>query len=56
MARKAGEALRGFKDYLADYDLKARGAGSNKKKGPVSRFSGLDVRHVFDNRGAISCQ
>ncbi len=51
MARKAGEALRGFKDYLADYDLKARGAGSNKKKGPVSRFSGLDVRHVFDNRG-----
>lgn len=51
MARKAGEALRGFKDYLADYDLKARGAGSDKKKGPVSRFSGLDVRHVFDNRG-----
>ena len=51
MARKAGEALRGFKDYLADYDLSARGAGSDKKKGPVSRFSGLDVRHVFDNRG-----
>jgi hypothetical protein len=51
MARKAGEALSGFKDYLADYDLKARGAGSDKKKGPVSRFSGLDVRHVFDNRG-----
>jgi hypothetical protein len=51
MARKAGEALRGFNDYLADYDLKARGAGSDKKKGPVSRFSGLDVRHVFDNRG-----
>ena len=51
MARKAGEALRGFKDYLADYDLKARGAGSDKKKGPVSRFSALDVNHVFDNRG-----
>ena len=51
MARKAGEALRGFKDYLADYDLEARGAGSDKKEGPVSRFSGLDVRHVFDNRG-----
>ena len=51
MARKAGEALRSFNDYLADYDLSARGAGSDKKKGPVSRFSGLDVRHVFDNRG-----
>jgi len=48
MARMAGEALRSFNDYLADYDLTARGAGSDRG---TSRFSGLDVNHVFQNRG-----
>ena len=35
-----------FKEYLRGYDRKARGAGSEKKP-PTDRFSGLDVRHVF---------
>ena len=36
-----------FKEYLRGYDRKARGAGSEKKP-PTDRFSGLDVRHVFE--------
>ena len=35
-----------FKEYLRGYDRKARGAGSEKEP-PTDRFSGLDVRHVF---------
>ena len=45
MSRIAGERKE-FQEYLRDYDRKARGAGSEKKP-PTDRFSGLDVRHVF---------
>ena len=36
-----------FKEYLRNYDRTARGAGSEKDPA-VDRFSGLDVRYVFD--------
>ena len=36
-----------FQEYLEEYDRKARGMGS-KKDPKVDRFSGLDVRYVFD--------
>ena len=39
-----------YAKYIDDYDRKAYGAGSDKKKGPVDRFSGLDVRKMFDAR------
>ena len=42
----AGERKE-FREYLEDYDRKARGAGSEKDP-KVDRFSGLDVRYVFD--------
>jgi hypothetical protein len=42
----AGERKE-FREYLEDYDRKARGAGS-KKKPPTDRFSAKDVRYVFD--------
>ena len=35
-----------FREYLEDYDRKARGAGS-KKEPPTDRFSAKDVRYVF---------
>ena len=49
MARMAGENFdkESFEKYLDAYDLKGRGAGSDKKP-PVSRFSAKDVRYVFD--------
>ena len=42
-----------FKEYLRNYDRTARGKGSDRDPA-VDRFSGLDVRYVFDegrNRG-----
>ena len=42
----AGERKE-FQEYLRDYDRKARGKGS-KRDPKVDRFSGLDVRYVFD--------
>ena len=45
MSRIAGERKE-FQEYLRDYDRRARGAGSEKDPA-VDRFSGLDVRHVF---------
>ena len=42
-----------FEEYLRNYDRTARGKGSDKDPA-VDRFSGLDVRYVFDeglNRG-----
>ena len=39
-----------YANYIKDYDRKAYGAGSGRKK-PVDRFSGLDVRKMFDARG-----
>lgn len=39
-----------YANYIKNYDRKAYGAGSKKKKGPVDRFSGLDVRKMFDAR------
>ena len=38
-----------YAKYIEDYDRKAYGAGSDKKK-PTDRFSGLDVRKMFDAR------
>ncbi len=38
-----------YAKYIEDYDRKAYGKGSDKKK-PVERFSGLDVRKMFDAR------
>ena len=38
-----------YANYIKNYDRKAYGAGSDKKK-PVDRFSGLDVRKMFDAR------
>jgi len=35
-----------FREYLEDYDRKARGAGSDKEP-PTDRFSAKDVRYVF---------
>ena len=35
-----------FREYLDDYDRKARGAGSDKEP-PTDRFSAKDVRYVF---------
>lgn len=49
--RMAGEGLSDFKSYLDNYDRKAKGAGSSKG---TDRFSGLDVREAFDNRGDLS--
>ena len=46
MSRIAGERKE-FQEYLRDYDRKARGAGSEKKP-PTDRFSGKDVRYVFE--------
>ena len=44
--RKAGDGgMAEFVEYLNDYDRKARGKGSGRDK---DRFSGLDVRHVFE--------
>ncbi len=40
--------MSSFANYIKKYDRKAYGAGSKKKKGPVDRFSGLDVRKMFD--------
>ena len=42
----AGERKE-FQEYLRDYDRKARGAGSEKEP-PTDRFSGKDVRYVFE--------
>jgi len=36
-----------FEEYLRNYDRKARGKGSDRDPA-VDRFSGLDVRYVFD--------
>ena len=49
MARQAGEKfdIRKFEKYMRDYDRTAFGAGSDKKP-PTDRFSGLDVRKMFD--------
>ena len=49
MARQAGEKFdaRKFEKYMRDYDRTAYGAGSDKKP-PTDRFSGLDVRKMFD--------
>lgn len=41
------KGLDAYIDYLNNYDRKARGAGSSRG---TDRFSGLDVRHVFDAR------
>ena len=49
--RMAGDALNDFNDYLDGYDRTAKGAGSSKG---TDRFSGLDVREAFDNRGDLS--
>jgi len=49
MARKAGSAE--FQSYLDAFDRKAEGAGSGKG---TDRFSGLDIRTAFDNRGDLS--
>ena len=40
-----------FDDYIEDYDRKAYGAGSHKG---TDRFSALDVRKMFDERGSLS--
>ena len=47
----AGDALNEFNDYLDGYDRTSKGAGSSKG---TDRFSGLDVREAFDNRGDLS--
>ena len=49
MTRIAGEKFdpREFEKYMRNYDRKAYGAGSDKKP-PTDRFSGLDVRKMFD--------
>ena len=49
MARQAGEKFdaRKFEKYMRNYDREAYGAGSDKKP-PTDRFSGLDVRKMFD--------
>ena len=49
MARMAGRDFdkKSFEKYLDAYDLKKRGAGSEKDP-KVSRFSAKDVRYVFD--------
>ena len=44
--RMAGKRKE-FEKFLKDYDRKAYGAGSEKDP-PTDRFSGLDVRRVFD--------
>ena len=45
-SRKAGEnGMAEYVDYLNNYDRKARGEGSSRGK---DRFSGLDVRYVYD--------
>lgn len=49
MDRKAGGAK--FQNYLESFDRKAEGAGSSKD---TDRFSGLDIRTAFDNRGDLS--
>tara|TARA_B100001094_G_scaffold139388_1_gene134834 strand:+ start:19 stop:891 length:873 start_codon:yes stop_codon:yes gene_type:complete len=49
MARKAGSAE--FQSYLDSFDRRAEGAGSSKD---TDRFSGLDIRTAFDNRGDLS--
>lgn len=36
-----------YKEYIKNYDRTAYGAGSDRKK-PVDRFSGLDVRKMYD--------
>ena len=51
MARKAGKAITDFKSYLDDFDRRAEGAGSGKD---TDRFSGLDIRTAFGNRGDLS--
>lgn len=51
MARKAGDAIANFKSYLDDFDRAASGAGSKKDK---DRFSALDIRTAFGNRGDLS--
>lgn len=46
--RKAGDGgMAEYVKYLNDYDRKARGAGSDKDPAK-DRFSGKDVRHVFE--------
>ena len=49
MARQAGEKFdaREFEKYMRNYDREAYGAGSDKKP-PTDRFSGKDVRKMFD--------
>ena len=49
MTRIAGEKFdaREFEKYMRNYDRKAYGAGSDKKP-PTDRFSGKDVRKMFD--------
>jgi len=44
--RMAG-ARKEFEEYLRNYDRTARGKGSDRDPA-VDRFSGLDVRYVFD--------
>ena len=45
-SRKAGEnGMAEYVDYLNNYDRKARGEGSSRG---TDRFSGLDVRYVYD--------
>lgn len=39
--------MSSFAKYIKNYDRKAYGKGSDKKK-PADRFSGLDVRKMFD--------
>ena len=51
MARKAGDEVAKFKGYLDDFNRKTDGAGSSKDK---DRFSALDIRTAFGNRGELS--
>lgn len=48
--RKAGDKLADFKDYMSEFDRTADGAGSGKG---TDRFSGKDIRTMFDNRGDV---
>ena len=46
MARKAGDKLLAFQDYLGDYDRTAYGAGSQKDT-PTDRLSGYDIKKMM---------
>lgn len=46
MARKAGEKLIAFQNFLDDYDRTAYGAGSQKDT-PTDRLSGFDIKKMM---------